>query len=343
MTSLSFMVTLPSPGEKGSKQHGRAPMTSHQSSSTAEKGNEYIFPSPSDLGSAMGDDYDIPLTTAATSSSATPPPSKDELKLSAHRLRSLRRQRLSRDNRGETKEEEVKYDYAYPAGLFNLENYNPTYLLSMGSQEFNSSDVMPQQDAASQATFGDYGTPSQNEFRQSKRRKGHSSEESKVEDDSSPMSYYNQFEAYLQNISTSMMETMLWCGDSVAPGDAEDATIVADESSISSKKALQQEQQQLHQNSSDQSPDPFHTIQNPKVAAILKKRHSNGNGGYFNTSIRSRDSRSETSSYTSTDTHLRALEIIARNKELNRNKAVRSDETIEESSSSLSSPNPKVA
>ncbi|CAJ1937700.1 unnamed protein product [Cylindrotheca closterium] len=328
MTSLSFMINIPSPGEKGYKQ--RAPINSmltHRTiaSNAAAVGanEEYIFPSASDLASVRSDDI------AMTAPHAVPPPlssSKEDMSLSARRLRSLRRQRLARDNRGESKEE-VTYDYAFPAG---------SYILSMGSEGYdnrggldddnnNASTMRYHDDSGSHATM-EYSMMSGNMLHSKGQIRERQYEESKsnAEDDSVQV-YYSRLEAAIQNFSTSIMESMSdgWCGR--ANGCDEDSSIIVDETSSNRNHPSNQEQrrQQQHPNDAntiEQPLDPFDIIQDPQVAAILKKtRNRHDAYGYVHAS-RPRDSRGDAGSYTSTDTHLRALEIVARNKTNNQNR-----------------------
>mmetsp|Transcript_29599 Transcript_29599/g.71238 ORF Transcript_29599/g.71238 Transcript_29599/m.71238 type:complete len:298 (+) Transcript_29599:303-1196(+) len=268
----------------------------------------------------MGDDDEdeLVITTAAADPSSTIPlsRSKEDLKqLSAQQLRDLRRQRLTRDNRGESKEEEdLTFDYAYQTVL-------ASYILSIGSE-----DCYDNNNGGGRSDNSMSSQQQQQEYHHTSMM--HNNEESKSSLEDSTKSHYSRLEAAIQSFSTSIMETMFggWCGEYVDGDGDEDATIIVDDETGPSQLQLQQHHP-IATSPTEQTTDPFDIIQDPQVAAILKKNRNRQH--YNDANYYAGYSDASSSTYNSTDTHLRALEIVARNKISRNNKPTTTNDNDE--------------
>ena len=267
--------------------------------------HQYIFPSISDSGSVI----------YSEANEQSPPQQSSKGKLSASRLRSLRRNRLIRDNHGTATifGEESKYDDGIYCGHHCSNSDNDTI-----------HDHMSMGIASSDPTVGYRNvTPeSHQEYlriqRQREMMRGSigGGEDDSTQQQSHDDSYYHQLQIVMKEFST-MMESISsgWCA-SEENGQQKNETFMVGSTAFSAANFHQEEEDDDHvvvASSTFQS-DPFDIIQDQQVAAIMKK---NRHRGFHNS----------TTSIKSDTTHLRALEIVAKNKRRSEYRSFPDDES----------------
>lgn len=393
MPNLDFMINIPSPGEKGSKEdvakknasfnssiRGFSRNSSSSNNSDKKKKQQqqdYIFPSPSDVGSEEDGDNPMPATELDLEFPA------DETLPNANRstrpMRSLRRNRMTQtrhasgwqeleeNNRQRRQQQEEKKEVEeveqqqqqqeekscnrHPtAGMFHRQNYNPisgtSYTLPVGVENDSASSWEHKTDESKDSNDGsrrpppmlDYGLSAHQDYVRNRReqQRGYGDEsKSSLEDAFSPCNYYHRLEEAMMQFTTSLLETIsggCCVGPPPSGDEEEEATVVVETMTAGVDNNNPALDAPLESYARDQTSDPYDMIQDEKVAAILKKNRHQKYGDYYhpdrmrpkNTIAAPADTdaapvAAAASPYdgdcnNSVDTHLRALEIVARNK-----------------------------